>query len=251
MSSQASTTDEVRIHRQFKDSYLPRRYTVTGGTFAEMKDTVKAAAGARFDGTMKSWLVVGDATIEALKAHGWNVEAVPALRYDWQGTIAVWRDNHARYQQDRERLEQELITIANVYTHLFDPRFGHDMTFPPTIYIEIHADADAVALALAQEAQTRASMEANYGIKDDGKSPYGGWVTIVSKAGRAATEQLFTKRFNEVYIAGGKTHDAYEDARVALEELDAIGGKPKVLVTVRADGDQFAFDVKEKNNDTR
>jgi hypothetical protein len=48
--------DYVTIKTQAKDEIVPHYYTVTGGTFSEMKDAIKAA-GARFDGQDKAWRI--------------------------------------------------------------------------------------------------------------------------------------------------------------------------------------------------
>lgn len=240
-----ASNDEIHIHRQFKDSYLPTRYVVSGGTFVEMKDAVKATPGARFDGTMKSWLIVGQSVIDGLTARGWTVERVSAVRYDWQGTQAVWRDDAMRFQDSLARVLETNETVVNVYTHVFDPRFGHDMTFgAPTIYIHITADEPALAMARAQEAATRAQMEQDLGM-DMSNSPvkqYGGWLTVVNVAGKAATAH-FVKVFNAVYSAGGKTQDAYRAALNTLEDLDSTGRSPKVAVVVRVENDQLITDV--------
>lgn len=59
--------DTVRVHVVVKDEMFPRSYVMSGGTFAAMKDAVKALGG-RFDGSRSSWLLPGSEAWSMLKA---------------------------------------------------------------------------------------------------------------------------------------------------------------------------------------
>jgi hypothetical protein len=71
--------DTITLKRTFKEEPSPRYYTVSGGEFAAMKDTV-AFTGGKFESSpVKAWKVQKPA-IDALKESGYTVTVWPFLR---------------------------------------------------------------------------------------------------------------------------------------------------------------------------
>jgi len=73
------TTDTITLKRKFNDEPSPRYYSLTGGEFAAMKDTVKAAGGTFETTPLKVWKVKKDA-VAALKEAGYTITLLPFLR---------------------------------------------------------------------------------------------------------------------------------------------------------------------------
>lgn len=72
--------DVVRVHLQVRGEPTPSEYVVSGGSFADMKASVKATS-ATFDGDRKSWLIPGPGAFDVLKQlrQQYTVQEVPLL----------------------------------------------------------------------------------------------------------------------------------------------------------------------------
>jgi len=73
------TTDTITLKRKFNDEPSPRYYSLTGGEFAAMEDTVKAAGGTFETTPLKVWKVKKEA-VAAIKEAGYTVTLLPFLR---------------------------------------------------------------------------------------------------------------------------------------------------------------------------
>lgn len=201
MTPPDTTNDTIQIHRLIIGEYLPRRATISGGTFDAMKTLIKALDGSRYEGggIAKSWQVRGAASSAAIQAAGYTLTAWPVLRVDVNLSTDV-------ADRDRPRDSDALSIVA--YLGVLTPRGTY--TSPDYVHVRMHTTPEA--LARVQAAQQARYDAWGWTLTADERSA---WVQAI-RATLTACDATIQAQFNAVFLDGKRSKEAYRAA------LDAV-----------------------------